>query len=62
MTVPNDAGRDELLRRFVADAQAQQPTRVFVTGRLTTFAAPSTDRVRTGLMLDVQSSSDIRLD
>jgi hypothetical protein len=57
--VANDAGRDELLRRFVADARAQQPTKVYVTGRLTTFEAPSGDRVRTGLMLDVQSSSDI---
>jgi heat shock protein HslJ len=62
VTIPNDAGRDELLRRFVADAQAQQPTRVFVTGWLTTFEAPSGDRVRTGLMLDVQSSSNIRPD
>ncbi len=61
VTVPNDAGRDDLLRRFVADAQAQRPTKVYVTGRLTTFAAPSGDRVRTGLMLDMQSSSDIRL-
>ncbi len=60
--VANDAGRDELLRRFVADARAQQPTKVHLTGRLTTFEAPSSDRVRTGLMLDVQSSSDIRLD
>ena len=60
--VANDAGRDELLRRFVADARAQQPTKVFVTGRLTTFEAPSGDRVRTGLMLDVQSSSDILLE
>ncbi len=59
VTVPNDAGRDALLRQFVADARAQQPTKVYVTGRLTTFAAPSGDRVRTGLMLDVQSSSDI---
>jgi heat shock protein HslJ len=60
--VANDAGRDELLRQFVADARAQQPTKVYVTGRLATFEAPSSDRVRTGLMLDVQSSSDIRLD
>jgi hypothetical protein len=59
VTVPNDAGRDALLRQFVADAQAQQPTRVFLTGRLTTFDAPSSDGVRTGLLLDVQSSSDI---
>lgn len=60
--VANDAGRDALLRRFVADARAQQPTRVFVTGRLTTFEAPFGDRVRTGLTLDVQSSSDIILE
>lgn len=59
VTLPNDAGRDALLRRFVTDAQAQRPTRVFVTGRLTTFDAPSSDGVRTGLLLDVQSSSDI---
>lgn len=62
VTVPNDAGRDALLRQFVADAQAQRPTRIFVTGRLTTFEAPSSDRVRTGLTLDVQSSSDITLE
>ena len=62
VTVPNDAGRDALLRRFVADAQAQQPTKVFVAGRLSTFDAPSSDRVRTGWTMEVQSSDDILLE
>jgi hypothetical protein len=57
--VPNDAGRNDLLRAFVADARAQRPTRVFITGRLTTFEAPSSDRVRTGLTIEVQSSNDV---
>ena len=56
-----DEGRDELLRQFVTDAEAGRPTRVFVTGRLATFEAPSSDRVRTGLTMDVQSSSDISI-
>ena len=60
--VPNDQGRDDLLRAFVADAQSQRPTKVFVTGRLTTFDAPATDRVRTGLTMEVQSSDDILLE
>jgi hypothetical protein len=59
VTVPNDAGRDDLLRQFAADAQAGRPTKVFVTGRLATFDAPSSDGVRTGLTMDVQSSGDI---
>ncbi len=59
--VSNDAGRDDLLRAFAADAQAGRPTKVFIAGRLSTFDAPSTDRVRTGLLLDVQSSSDISI-
>ena len=62
VTVPNDEGRDALLRQFAADAQAGRPTKVFVTGRLATFDAPSSDRVRTGLTMDVQSSSDILLE
>lgn len=62
VTVPNDQGRDELLRQFVTDAQAGRPTKVFATGRLTTFEAPSSDRVRTGLIMDVQSSDDILIE
>ena len=59
MTVPNDAGRDEILRRFVADAQAQQPTKVFLTGKLVTFDAPTNTGALTGLTLELQSSDDI---
>jgi hypothetical protein len=59
---PNDPGRDDLLERFVADAQAQQPTKVFVTGKLYTFAAPANIAVRTGLTMAVSSSAAILLD
>ena len=62
VNVSNDAGRDDLLLAFVADAQAGRPSKVFVSGRLATFDAPSSDRVRTGLTMDVQSSSDILLE
>ena len=57
--VPNDAGRDALLRAFLADARTQQPTRVFVTGRLFTFDAPGNVTTRTGLFLEAASSADI---
>jgi hypothetical protein len=60
--VPNDAGRDQLLRAFVADARAQRPTRVFVTGRLFTFDAPTNVTTRQGLYMEVQSSQDVRLE
>jgi hypothetical protein len=60
--VPNDEGRDELLERFVADARAQTPTRVFVTGRLFTFDAPMNVTARTGLSLTLASSLDIVLE
>jgi hypothetical protein len=59
---PNDPGRDDLLKRFVADARAQQPTRVFVTGKLFTFAAPANIAARTGLTMAVASSAAILLD
>lgn len=60
--VHNDAGRDELLRAFVADARAQRPTQVFVTGQLFTFEAPANMTTRQGLYLEVQSSQDILLE
>jgi hypothetical protein len=60
--VPNDPGRGDLLERFVADARAQQPTRVFVTGKLFTFAAPANIAARTGLTMAVASSAAILLD
>lgn len=59
--VLNDAGRDALLRRLVADARARRPTKVFVQGRLLTFDAPTQLRGLTGLQLEVASSRDIRL-
>ena len=62
VNVSNDAGRDDLLLAFVADAQAGRPSKVFVSGRLATFDAPSSDRVRTGLIMEVQSSDDILLE
>jgi len=60
--VPNDAGRDALLERFVADARAQKPTKVFVTGTLNTFDAPTAETSLTGLFIQAHSSSDVVLD
>jgi hypothetical protein len=60
--VPNDPGRDELLRAFVADANAQRPTRVFVTGKLHTFDAPTNTGALTGLTIELRSSNDILLE
>jgi hypothetical protein len=59
--VADDPGRDALLKKFMADAQAGRPTRVFVKGRLFTFAAPTQAGLLTGLYLKVDSSQDIRL-
>jgi hypothetical protein len=60
--VPNDPGRDDLLKTFVADARAGKPTRVFVTGRVFTFDAPTNVTPLTGLYLELQSSDDILLE
>ena len=59
--VPNDVGRDEVLGAFVAHARAHRPTRVFLTGRLLTFPAPTNTRALTGLRMELRSSKDIRL-
>jgi hypothetical protein len=59
--VPNDAGREALLRRFVADARTQRPTKVFVRGRMFAFEAPTQVSDLTGLYLKIESSQDIRL-
>jgi len=59
--VPNDAGREDLLRRFRADARAGGPPKVFVNGRPFTFDAPTQARDLTGLYLELESSRDIRL-
>ncbi|HIK43334.1 MAG TPA: hypothetical protein IGR64_00435 [Leptolyngbyaceae cyanobacterium M65_K2018_010] len=60
--IPNDQGRDQLLRAFLADANAQRPTRVFVTGKLVTFEAPTNIATLRGLYLEVPSSRDILLE
>ena len=59
VTVPNDGGRDDLLRQFAADAQARRPTRVLLTGTLSTFDAPANNKSLTGLTMALQSSGDI---
>jgi hypothetical protein len=59
VTVPNDEGRDALLRRFVEDARAENPTRVFLTGRIDAFDAPTSHATLTGLTMELQSSRDI---
>jgi hypothetical protein len=59
--VPNDAGRDALLAAFRADAESGRPTRVFLQGRLRTYAAPTQFRSLTGIVIEVPSSSAVRL-
>jgi hypothetical protein len=49
-------------RAFVADARVQRPTRIFVTGRLFTFEAPTNATTYQGLYVEVQSSQNIRLE
>lgn len=57
--VPNDPGREAVLQTFVADARAGKPTRVFLSGRLFTFDAPTSGAVLTGVYLALQSSREI---
>ena len=60
--VPNDQGRDQLLKTFLADAKAQRPTRVFIQGKLFFFAAPSNMTNRMGLYVEVDSSRHVLLE
>ena len=59
--VPNDPGRDDLLKAFLREARAHTPTKVFVKGKLFTFAAPANSAVLTGLYLELASSHSIKL-
>jgi hypothetical protein len=59
--VPNDPGRNALLAAFVADASAQKPTRIFLTGRLLTFDAPTNAAGLTGLTMELESAQAILL-
>ena len=60
--VANDKDREKLLRLFVANARAQQPTRVFVTGQIFTNEAPTNITSLTGLHMELDASSDILLE
>jgi hypothetical protein len=60
--VPNDAGRECRLERFVADTRTGRATKVFVTGRLFTFRAPTQTLGLTGLYSRLRSSQDLRFD
>ena len=62
--IPNDEGRDKLLRTFVMNAKSGRPTKVFVKGRIFTFDAPLniSFSIPAGLYMEVQSSQDILLD
>ena len=59
--VPNDQGRDALLKTFAADARAGRPTKVYVKGKLFAFAAPVNARRFTGLYLKLQSSQSVKI-
>ena len=59
--VPNDVGRDALLRGFAADADAGRATRVCARGRLVGTPAPTNLRTLTLLSLRPGSSNDIWL-
>jgi hypothetical protein len=46
----------------VADARARRATKLFVTGRLFAFDAPTQTLDRTGLYFQLRSSQNIRFD
>lgn len=60
--IPNDDGRDSLLRLFLENARSQKPTKVFLTGRIYTTDAPTNVTTLTGLYMELQSSDDILLE
>jgi hypothetical protein len=59
--VRNDADSQRLLREIVADARAGRATRAYVTGTLRTFDAPTNTVMQTGIYLEVNASSGVRL-
>ena len=60
--VPNDQVGDHLLQLFLADARAQRPTKVFITGRLFTFDAPANVNSLNGIYMELESTNDILLE
>ena len=59
--IPVDDGHDKLVALFKANDLAHKPTRVFVTGKISTFDAPMNFVRKTGLYMEVNSSKDILL-
>jgi hypothetical protein len=59
--VRSDPGRHRLLSAIVADARAGRATRVYVTGTLRTFDAPTNAAMKQGIYLTVDASSGVVL-
>ncbi len=59
--IPVDDRHEELVALLEATDFANKPTRVFVTGKLSTFDAPMNFVRKTGLSINVNSSKDILL-
>jgi hypothetical protein len=60
--VRNDPDRRNLLSAIAEDARAGRDTKVFVTGILRTFDAPTNIVIQTGIYLEVSASSGVVLD
>jgi hypothetical protein len=58
--LPNDAGRDRILRKMATDADQGKPTKVFLTGRLCAFEAPTNFATSVGLYMELDSTADVR--
>lgn len=58
--VPVDDGHDELVALFEANDRIDKPTRVFVTGTLSTFDTRGNFNRRTGLELKVATSGHVQ--
>jgi len=59
--VRSDRGRDALLKAIGRDARAGASTRVYVTGTLRTFDAPTNASALTGIYLEIRGSSGVLL-
>lgn len=59
--VPNDQGKDALMKVFLADEKADRATRVFVKGKVFVFDAPSMWSSNTGISIKVKSTRDIQI-
>lgn len=59
--VPNDQGKDALLKVFLADEKADRATRVFVKGKVFVFDAPNMWGSSTGISIKVESTRDIQI-